>query len=88
MKNLKEEFENCTVVVKTSFNRRISINTANADLAQWANVKEFDFLFEEVKEDEKKDLSQLSLKELRAMFPDITSKSKSGFLEQLNEAHD
>ena len=88
MKNLKKEFENCTVVVKTSFNRQISINTANADLAQWANVKEFDFLFEEVKEDEKKDLSQLSLKELRARFPDITSTSKSDFLEQLNEAHD
>ncbi len=94
-KVFKNEYKNCTVVVRTQFGRRVTIDTSTANPKEWANISEFSFLFEEevstpkieVEEtiEEEKELSALTLKELRERFPDIKDSSKAGFLKQLED---
>jgi len=119
-KVFKEEYQNCTVTVRTQFGRKVNIDTATADPNAWIKLEEFAFLFEdegtlapkkvkkaapvatkttptetpeekheeiakEVAKENSVELSDLSLKELRAKFPDIKDTSKAGFLKQLGQ---
>jgi hypothetical protein len=104
---LKEEYKNSKIEVRTAFNRRVQVDTSKSDIMKFADIAEFAFMFEP-KEQEKpnktkeplieavenegeffqadnqqKELSEYTLKELRTKFPDIDAKSKKSFLSQL-----
>ena len=51
---LKEEYQNCKVVVKTAFNRRVEVNTSREDVMLFADVEAFAFMFEPVETKKKK----------------------------------
>jgi len=46
-KAFKEEYKNCTVVVRTQFGRKVTIETATANPNDWASIPEFGFIFED-----------------------------------------
>lgn len=47
IKVFKEEYQNCTIAVRTQFGRRVNIDTTTADAEVWSKIPEFEFLFEE-----------------------------------------
>ena len=89
MYQFKAEYQNARVTVKTNSFGKVEINTNNADANKWAIVPELAFMIEAVNAIEPKqetkavNYEDMSLKELREMFPDITANSKKAFIEQL-----
>ena len=47
IKVFKEEYQNCTIAVRTQFGRRVNIDTTTADAEVWSKIPEFEFLFED-----------------------------------------
>lgn len=88
MVKFKEEYQNCKVTVRTALGK-VEVNTANADPAKWVNIPELAFMFESVesietpKAKEVVNYEDMTLNELRALFPDIKATSKKAFIEQL-----
>lgn len=120
MKRFKEEYQNCTIHIRTQYGRKTTIDSRTVDPNKFAAVPGFEHLFEDAPKPEKKtkakeaelikemkeeikkvetevniettkdeaplkELSELTLKELRAKFPDIVAKSKADFLKQLGQ---
>jgi hypothetical protein len=89
MYQFKAEYQNARVTVKTNSFGKVEINTSNADANKWAIVPELAFMIESVNAIEPKqetkavNYEDMSLKELREMFPDITANSKKAFIDQL-----
>lgn len=85
MKQFRKEFQNVQITVKAHGIGVIRIDTTTADPNQWSTVKELDFMIEdtEAKTPEATDLSKLTLKQLREIYPDIKATSKEAFLEQI-----
>lgn len=85
MARFKEEYQNCKVTVRTALGK-VEVNTVNADPNKWANIPELAFMFESVeapKEINSVNYEDMTLNELRALFPDIKATSKKAFIEQL-----
>lgn len=85
MVKFKEEYQNCKVTVRTALGK-VEVNTANADPAKWVNIPELAFMFESVEAPKAKEMvnyEDMTLNELRALFPDIKANSKKAFIEQL-----
>lgn len=85
MAKFKPEFENAKVTVRTATGK-IEVNTYGADPNKWVHVPELSFMFEsEAPEAPTASVSyeDMTLNELRALFPDIKANSKKAFLEQL-----
>jgi hypothetical protein len=85
MAKFKPEFENAKVTVRTATGK-IEVNTYGADPNKWVNVPELAFMFEHVAPEaptEAVSYEDMTLNELRALFPDIKANSKKAFLEQL-----
>jgi hypothetical protein len=93
MKRFKAEYQNAQVTINSPSFGRMRIDTETADPNQWATVKEFEFMIEDDIEEEpvvvvkkqvqKDDYSELTLGELREMFPDIKATSKKDFIAQI-----
>lgn len=89
MYQFKAEYQNARVTVKTNSFGKVEVNTSNADANKWAVVPELAFMIEPVNTIEPKQETKvvkyedMTLKELREMFPDITANSKKAFIEQL-----
>lgn len=89
MYQFKAEYQNARVTVKTNSFGKVEVNTSNADANKWAVVPELAFMIEPVnaiepkKETKVVKYEDMTLKELREMFPDITANSKKAFIEQL-----
>ena len=107
---LKEEYKNCKIQVRTQFNQLVTVDTSKEDVMNFSKLEPFKFMFEEAETKKKKKkeplleavdndgeffqdtqseeapklLEELSLKELRAKFPDIEARSKREFLKQLS----
>ena len=85
MAKFKPEFENAKVTVRTATGK-IEVNTQGVDPNKWAHVPELAFMFEHVAPEAPQatvDYEDMTLNELRALFPDIKANSKKAFLEQL-----
>jgi hypothetical protein len=86
MYKFKAEYQDARVTVKTHSHGKVEVNTRNADPNKWAHVPELAFMFEEVtapKQVNAVNYEEMTLSELRELFPDIKATSKKAFLEQL-----
>ena len=86
MYKFKAEYQDARVTVKTHSHGKVEVNTRNADPNKWAHVPELAFMFEEVtapKQVNAVNYEEMTLSELRELFPDIKANSKKTFLEQL-----
>lgn len=96
MKQFKREYQNVKVTINSPAIGRVSIDTTTADPEKWAKVPEFEFMIEDTEEIKAKpqpakvkpqeviDYSELTLNELRELFPNIKSTSKKNFLELID----
>lgn len=91
MKRFKAEYQNAQVTVNSPSFGRMRIDTTTADANEWANIKEFEFMIEDDKDESLLPKStknvptynDFTLNELREMFPDIKATSKKDFLAQI-----
>lgn len=93
MKRFKEEYQYAVVTINSPALGRFQINTETADPNEWANVKEFEHLTEDVpteipqpkvqKEIIADSWEDFTLNELRERFPDIKATSKKAFIDQI-----
>lgn len=85
MTRFKEEYQNCKVTVRTALGK-VEVNTVNADPNKWINIPELAFMFESVEastESKSVNYEDMTLNELRSLFPDIKATSKKAFIDQL-----
>lgn len=100
MKQFKNEYKNCVVTINAQGVGRLSVDTSSSDPETWANVPEFQFMIEDVKEathtpkkvvEEKAktvDYNDYTYTQLKGMFPDVDTKvikSKKAFIEHLTK---
>lgn len=86
MKKFKAEYQNARVTVKTNSFGKVEVNTSSADANKWAVVPELAFMIEDTTEVEKVETvnyEDMTLNQLRELFPDIKATSKKAFIEQL-----
>jgi hypothetical protein len=89
MKQFKKEYQNVQINIKAHGIGTIKIDTSTADPNQWASVKELDFMIEDtitpkvLTKASAVNYEEMTLNELRAMFPDIKATSKKAFIEQI-----
>jgi len=86
MYKFKDEYQDARVTVKTHSFGKVEVNTRNADANKWAHVPELAFMIEEVvtpKQTSAVNYEEMTLSELRELFPDIKANSKKAFIEQL-----
>lgn len=52
---LKEDYKNSKIEVRTAFNRRVQVDTSKSDIMKFANIPEFEFMFEPVEKETSKE---------------------------------
>lgn len=88
-KRFKEAYLNSRVTVTSPSLGKVTVDTFVSSADEWGKLPEFEFMVEDIiLEDiteEKHGLSyeDMTLGELREMFPDIKATSKKAFIEQI-----
>jgi hypothetical protein len=88
-KRFKEEYQNSKVTVTSPSLGKVTVDTFVSSADEWGKLPEFAFMVEDIvleditEEKHGQQYDEMTLGELRELFPDIKATSKKGFLEQI-----